>query len=190
MRSITVRNLDDHLWKRLRARVAEHGRSTEEEVRFIPRQAVFKDGSGSRNLAASTREWFAPLGGMERELPPRGPMREPPDFSGTASSAGARHECGISSYGAQAGIHCPYRRGLSGMRQWVDMAIPLASCQWGVRRATARMTSNDVSERRLTAVFPARSSEAFVVRPAAGAGWLPVQCEDSYYARIGTICPV
>ena len=81
MRSIAVHNLDDHLWKRLRTRAAEHGRSTEEEVRIILRQAVFKDGPGSRNLAAITRECFAPLGGMELELPPRGPMREPPDFT-------------------------------------------------------------------------------------------------------------
>lgn len=76
-----MHTLDDHLWKRLRTRAAEHGRSTEEEVRIILCQAVFKARTGSRNLVAITRECFAPLGGMELELPPRGPMREPPDFT-------------------------------------------------------------------------------------------------------------
>ena len=33
-----------------------------------------------RNLVTFTRQCFASLGGVELELPPRGPMREPPDF--------------------------------------------------------------------------------------------------------------
>ena len=32
------------------------------------------------NLAEAIRARFAPLGGIELELPPREPMREPPDF--------------------------------------------------------------------------------------------------------------
>ena len=32
------------------------------------------------NLAEAIRAHFAPLGGVELEIPPRGPMREPPDF--------------------------------------------------------------------------------------------------------------
>lgn len=32
------------------------------------------------NLAEAIRARFAPLGGLELELPPRGPMRDPPDF--------------------------------------------------------------------------------------------------------------
>ena len=35
MGSITIRNLDDDLKRRLRVRAAEHGRSMEEEVREI-----------------------------------------------------------------------------------------------------------------------------------------------------------
>ena len=54
----------------------------EEEVRIILRDAVNGDRNRPRNLAAFTRECFAPLGGVELELPPRrGPMREPPDFT-------------------------------------------------------------------------------------------------------------
>ena len=82
MASITIRNLDDDVKTRIRVRAAEHHRSMEEEVRIILRDAVNGDRTGLRNLAAFTRECFAPLGGVELELPPRsGPMREPPDFS-------------------------------------------------------------------------------------------------------------
>ena len=82
MASITIRNLDDDVKTRLRVRAAEHHRSMEEEVRIILRNAVNDGGTGPRNLAAFTRECFAPLGGVELEIPARStPMREPPDFS-------------------------------------------------------------------------------------------------------------
>jgi len=81
MASITIRNLDDDVKTRLRMRAAGHGHSMEEEARTILRDAVNRGEAGPRNLAAFTRECFAPLGGVELELPTRGPMREPPDFS-------------------------------------------------------------------------------------------------------------
>ena len=79
--SITIRNLDDDVRRRLRVRAVEHSRSMEEEVRIILREAVSDDQPGPRNLAEFTRECFASLGGVELKMPPRGPMREPPDFS-------------------------------------------------------------------------------------------------------------
>ena len=81
MASITIRNLDDNVKTRLRIRAAERHRSMEEEVRIILRDAVTGRRDGPRNLATFTRQCFAPLGGVELELPPRGPIREPPDFS-------------------------------------------------------------------------------------------------------------
>lgn len=81
MASITVRNLDANVKTRLRVRAARHHRSMEEEVRIILRDAVNDARSGPRDLAKFTRECFAPLGGVELELPKRGPMRTPPDFS-------------------------------------------------------------------------------------------------------------
>ena len=81
MASITIRNLDDDVRARLRVRAAEHSRSMEEEVRSILRDAVSDANSAPRNLAAFARECFAPLGGVELEIPRRGPMRKPPDFS-------------------------------------------------------------------------------------------------------------
>ena len=81
MASITIRNLDDDVKTRLRVRAAEHRRSMEEEVRIILREAVSDGKSGPRDFAKFTRDCFAPLGGIELDLPPRGPMREPPDFA-------------------------------------------------------------------------------------------------------------
>lgn len=78
MASITIRNLDEQTKERLRIRAAHQGRSMEDEARNILRSAVAKDTATSRNLAQSIRQRFAPLGGVELELPAREPMREPP----------------------------------------------------------------------------------------------------------------
>ena len=80
MASITIRNLDDDVKTGLRIRAAEHSRSMEEEVRIILREAVSDGKTGPWDLAKFTHECFAPLGGIELQLPQRGPMREPPDF--------------------------------------------------------------------------------------------------------------
>jgi len=81
MATITIRNLDDDVKARLRVRAAANHRSMEEEVRIILRDAVKDWRTDPRDLAKFTRECFAPLGGVELELPPRGPMPEAPDFS-------------------------------------------------------------------------------------------------------------
>ena len=77
MASITIRNLDDRLKRRLRVRAAEHGRSMEEEAREILRLVV--GGSGSHaNLAVAIRSRVANFGGVDLELPPREAIPEPP----------------------------------------------------------------------------------------------------------------
>ena len=81
MASITIRNLDDDLKTRLDVRAMEHGRSMEEEVRTILREAVDAGKATPKDLAAFTHECFAPLDGVELELPSRDPMRAPPDFA-------------------------------------------------------------------------------------------------------------
>lgn len=53
----------------------------EREVRIVPHDTVNGGRAVPRDLAKFTRDCFAPLDGVELELPPRGPMREPPDFS-------------------------------------------------------------------------------------------------------------
>jgi plasmid stability protein len=81
MASITIRNLEDNLTRRLRIRAAEHGRSMEEEAREILR-VVVSEPAPPRNLAAAIRSRVAPVGGVDLDLPPREPMREPPRLAG------------------------------------------------------------------------------------------------------------
>ena len=78
MASITIRNLDDDVKTRLRVRAAEHHRSME-EARLILRDAVGRK-ADSRNLADIARSHFGPDNGVDLELPPREPGREPPSF--------------------------------------------------------------------------------------------------------------
>ncbi len=79
MASITIRNLDDEVKTRLRVRAATNGRSMEEEARVILREAVEEEAS-EKGLGTKLHELFKPLGGVELDIPPREPMREPPGF--------------------------------------------------------------------------------------------------------------
>ncbi|MDX2101847.1 MAG: plasmid stabilization protein [Alphaproteobacteria bacterium] len=78
MASITIRNLDEPVKKRLHIRAPGHGR-TMEEAREILRQAVGST-PPARDLGRSIYERFAAIGGVELDLPPREPMRDPPAF--------------------------------------------------------------------------------------------------------------
>jgi len=78
MASITIRNLDDETKERLRVRAAQRRRSMEEEARNILREALEAEATVPRNLAAEIHERFSALGGVDLEIPPREPMRDPP----------------------------------------------------------------------------------------------------------------
>jgi antitoxin FitA len=80
MASITVRRLEDDLKARLRIRAARHGRSMEEEARDILRAALAEEPKRDVSLGEAIRRRFAPLGGVQLDIPPRLPAREPPDF--------------------------------------------------------------------------------------------------------------
>lgn len=87
MASITIRNLDDELKRRLRVRAAEHGCSMEQEAREILGEAL--DGGPKTDAEVEEKgfgtflyELFAPVRGIELPIEPRGsmPSREPPRF--------------------------------------------------------------------------------------------------------------
>lgn len=80
MASLTIRNLGDDLMRRLRVRAAEHGHSMEEEAGAILLTALDEHRSPA-NLSRAIRARFSPLGGVELEIPPRDPMREPPGWT-------------------------------------------------------------------------------------------------------------
>jgi len=75
--SMTIRNLGDKLKARLRVRAAQHGRSMEEEARDILQSALAAEPTRNRSLVAAIRARIEPLGGVELEIAPREPMREP-----------------------------------------------------------------------------------------------------------------
>ena len=78
---LTIRNVDAVVKERLRLRAARHGRSTEAEACRILSEAVASDGDQPEpNLAEAIRRRFAPLGGVDLELPPREFVDEPPSF--------------------------------------------------------------------------------------------------------------
>ena len=80
MASITVRNLDEGLKRRLRIRAAENVRSMEQEARDILRAALNEEAAPVKNLGTALHELFKPFGGVELSIPSREPMQEPPRF--------------------------------------------------------------------------------------------------------------
>lgn len=79
MATLTIRNVDAAVKERLRLRAARHGRSMEAEARTILREAVAGDRDQAEpNLAEAIRRRFAPLGGVDLELPPNEFVGEPP----------------------------------------------------------------------------------------------------------------
>lgn len=81
MAGIIIRDLDESLERKLRLRAARRDRSIEEEAREILRCALAEEPVPQEHLVDAIRRLVEPYGGFELELPPRGPMREPPDFS-------------------------------------------------------------------------------------------------------------
>lgn len=78
MATLTIRNLEDAIKERLRVRAALHGRSMEEEARYILRKAV--GGVTGPSLWERSRMLFAGDKGVELDLPSRREDRAPPSF--------------------------------------------------------------------------------------------------------------
>ena len=84
--NLVIRDLAEDVKTELRVRAAHNGRSTEEDARLIlaaalaPPVRMASDGL-PWSLWDATRMIFGPENGVELELPPREPMRDPPDFS-------------------------------------------------------------------------------------------------------------
>lgn len=82
MASMTIRNIDEQLKRRLRMQAGRHGRSMEEEARDILQTALCTEPSPTRPLVDAIRARIEPLGGVELEIAPREPMREPVNLQG------------------------------------------------------------------------------------------------------------
>lgn len=100
MATLTIRDLEDSIKQRLRVRAASRNRSMEEEARQILRAALLEPVSPARGLGERIRARFAGFGDVKLNVPPREPVRLPPDFeerlpsrraATSATSATARH---------------------------------------------------------------------------------------------------
>ncbi len=80
MASMTIRNLDDGLKRRLRVRAAEHGKSMEEEAREILRAELSQGDAELHSLSRRIHQRFAEAGGVDLQLPEREPVRQPPEL--------------------------------------------------------------------------------------------------------------
>ncbi len=76
MPGLSVRGIDEEVYRRLKIRAAEHGISMEEIARRIIRRSVM----APKNLGTFAIECFGPANGEELELPVREP-HEPIDLS-------------------------------------------------------------------------------------------------------------
>jgi plasmid stability protein len=74
MATITIRNLDEKVKRRLQVRAALNGRSMEAEARAFLSKAVENapaSASLDEDLGTAIHKLFSPLGGVELEIPPR-----------------------------------------------------------------------------------------------------------------------
>jgi antitoxin FitA len=79
--TLTIRNVDAVLKERLRVRAAQHGHSMEAELRDILEEILKEpEPPAEPHLYERIRARFAPLGGVDLELPPRELVGEPPHF--------------------------------------------------------------------------------------------------------------
>jgi antitoxin FitA len=80
MAQLVVRQLDDDVKAKLQRRARRHGRSTEEEVREILRNAVKAEGVSRRALGSRLAERFARVG-LRQEIPElRGHAAQPAEL--------------------------------------------------------------------------------------------------------------
>jgi plasmid stability protein len=77
MASITIRKLPETTKRRLRIRAARNGRSMEQEARELIEAGLAQADAEPKNMGEAIRRIFAPLGGVNLKIPPRGPIRDP-----------------------------------------------------------------------------------------------------------------
>ena len=99
MPTITIRDLDEALKRRLRLRAAARGRSMEEEARQILRAALSEAIRPAGDLAQRIRRRVATLGDVQLPIPPREPIPE--------------SQLGVFA----AGSKLPTKRGTRGMKR-------------------------------------------------------------------------
>jgi plasmid stability protein len=82
MATITIRNLDEKVKRKLQVRAALNGRSMEAEAREMISDLVTSSPvAPGQGLGTAIHNLFAPFGGVELQIPPRRKShRQPPTF--------------------------------------------------------------------------------------------------------------
>jgi plasmid stability protein len=80
MPNMMIRNIDPWVEAQLQKLSVIHGRSVEDEAHEILRAALPLEVGDSVAMLRSIRQRVEAFGGIDIELPPREPMRDPPDF--------------------------------------------------------------------------------------------------------------
>jgi plasmid stability protein len=75
MAVMTIRNIDEAIKNRLRARAALHGRSVEDEARDILCAALSTEPPQPHDLGRTIHQRFAELGGVDLPVAPRESIR-------------------------------------------------------------------------------------------------------------------
>lgn len=76
MASMTIRDLDERLKKRLRIQAARNSRSMEEEARAILKTALASGSGSAKSLYKSIRARIEPLGGVDLNIERRESIRD------------------------------------------------------------------------------------------------------------------
>lgn len=87
--TLTIRNLDDPLKRRLRLRAAARNRSMEEEARQILRAALQEPVAPAPDLGTRIRARFAALGDVRLAVEAREPVRQPPGLADSSPATPA-----------------------------------------------------------------------------------------------------
>lgn len=84
MATLTIRNLDETVKRRLQVRAALNGRSMEAEAREVlsglispPLETSRAKAGPEEDFGTAIRKLFAPLGGVELKIPPRRKSHRP-----------------------------------------------------------------------------------------------------------------
>ncbi len=78
--NVTKHCPDEGLKRRRRAQIAKIDSSDEPSIQKTQPASPDAEASASPDLASAICARFAPIGGIELELPPREPIRNPPNF--------------------------------------------------------------------------------------------------------------
>jgi len=95
--TLTIRNLDDPLKRRLRLRAAARNRSMEEEARQILRAALQEPAVPTSDLGARIRARFASLGDVQLPIEAREPVRASPALNEPLARPGRKRGSSVAA---------------------------------------------------------------------------------------------